>query len=298
MKKLEYIETFVEVVQVGSFAKAAIKLNLTAAAVGKQIQVLEERMGHQLLHRLSKGVELTDAGVTFYDHALKIVNGVNEAQQVLDDMKGEPRGRLTIAANGAFCERQLIPHISEFIRRYPHVYLDIQMKENYPNLEKESIDVLFDYALNNPEALEIADYMCRTVGRTRFVLCASPRYLNQYGRPEKLEDLIQHRYISHSHRKDPTKLQFANGKVMHLQPFMLVDFSSFLVNLALDHLSIIWVEYYEAKEALEKNQLVELLPELSDTNVEVGAYYRKTKYPVPKIRAIVDFMLEKYAEKA
>ncbi len=296
MKKLEYIETFVEVVKAGSFAKAAAKLNLTAAAVGKQIQVLEDRSGHQFLHRLPSGISLTEVGETFYQHSISIVEQLHDTEHVLDSLKGDPKGSLRIAANYVFSEHFIIPNVLEFNQRFPNLHLKIKVSEYYPNLEKENIDILFDFALNNPEALDIVDYVCRKIGDTRLILCASPDYIEKNGMPTSIESLHHHRYITHSSRKLPNRVSLKNTEYIDLNAFLEVDISRSLAALALTGAGIVWVECHEVESYIKNQQLIEILPEFAANKIPLGAYYRKTKFPVPKIRTFVDFMISKYQQ--
>lgn len=299
MRKLEYFATFIQVVKEGSFAKAANKLNLTSAAVGKQIKVLEERLGHQLIHRMSSGISLTEAGEVFLEHALLVAEQCEDAVSALQSMSGEPKGLLRIASNFVFGHRVLMPAIPEFSEQYSELEIDIMLTDLYPNLEKESIDVLFDFSINeNITALNISDLVCKRIGATKCVFCAAPSYLDKYDEPKMPSDILQHRYVTHSGRSPANVLNFKGHDPITVKPYMSADSSFALATLATSGVGIILIEQTEVAAKLKSGELIELYSEFNDYELMVGAYYRKTSHSVPKIQAIINHMIKVYNQTA
>ena len=118
------LQTFMAVVQEGSFSRAAQKLHRSQPAISQTIRKLEEELSEPLLDRSSRDGTMTDAGEVIYEYAQKMVNMRAEAQGALAELRELHRGKLSIAAN-EFTSLYLLPLLDEFRRLYPTIKVTV-----------------------------------------------------------------------------------------------------------------------------------------------------------------------------
>lgn len=285
---LNWIRTFVAVVTKGSFAEAARELEISPAAVSKQIAHLESTVGVALLKRSTRMVALTEPGRLYYEQSQRILEEIMEAQALALQMQAEPQGKLKVLSGRYFAMHYLIPFMSELLTLYPKLDLDLQLVERMPDLEKENVDVLIGMSLSAS-----GDVIQRRMLTTRYVCCASPQYFKKHGFIEKPSDLKQHRYITHSMRKPTDTLEFPNGLQVSLKPLMCVNDTEAMRQLAKDGLGVIKVHRYMVEKDLEKGALVECLEGYTKEEIPIWVAYRQQKHLPPKIRGFIDFMVQK-----
>lgn len=288
MSQLDQIETFVQVVEQNSFAGAAKNLGISAAAVSKQVNALENRLGVQLLTRSTRKISLTEIGTNYYHQCQRVLNELHEADSVVSHVQQEPAGVLRVAASSHFGERYIVPYISEFMERYPQVLLHLDLAERFPDLARENIDVLVGIALDGPPEL-----VRRKIGSACYSLCATPEYFKKYGMPKKPTDLEKHRYIEHSIRKPSGHITFSGGQSINLKPILLLNNTKEMIAAALQDIGIIKVHSYAVDPYLEEGKLVRTLYDFRDDARNVYLYYQQSRFLPRKIRCFIDFLLEK-----
>src|SRR6185437_13470232 len=134
MDRLTAMTTFVKVVELGSLSASARSLNMGVTSVGRQVGMLEERLGVRLLVRTTRRLVLTEEGRTYYSFAKRIVNEVDEANLALARRGAEPTGRLMIAAPVLFGRLMISPLIPKFLASYPRVFVDLILADRAVNL--------------------------------------------------------------------------------------------------------------------------------------------------------------------
>ncbi len=284
MSKFERINTFIKVIEENGFAAAARTLQVSPAAVSKQVTKLEKSLGVQLLKRNTRRLQLTEMGEQYYLTCKQALNQVLDIETLITWDQKEPNGILRITSNRYFAENYLLPRLAEFLAYYPKITLNLELAERFPDLSQEGIDILFGVS-----KLGSDDLICRKVTSTRYVLCASPSYLSQYGYPQIPADLKQHRYITHSMRQPANSLTFLQQQTIYIEPFLWLNDASAMLNCALQGLGIIKLHEYMVKEALATGKLIELLPQFNEPDLPVYLYYQPSRYLQPKIRCFIDF---------
>jgi DNA-binding transcriptional LysR family regulator len=292
MGHLKRLTIFVKVVEENSFAGAARSLGITNAAVSKQVIALEDELKTQLLQRTTRRLDLTEAGKIYYDHAKRIVKEIDEIESLFLDMKAEPAGHLIVASARHFASVYLVPHLDEFLARYPKVSLELHILERITNLEREGIDINVGHAfVGGPDDIH------RKIATTKYAYCASPAYLKKFGVPTKPEDLHNHRYITHQMRKPNNVLIFRDGKEIQLEPFLRINDSKIMIECARQGLGIIKLHRYAMAEEIKKGELQEVL-EGWDTSIQpIYLCYQPQRYLHPKIRHFIDFFLTKISSE-
>ena len=130
---------FARVVQAGSFTTAAAQLGMPKSTVSRKVSELEERLKARLLQRTTRKLSLTDVGRTYYDYCARIVGEIEDAERAVSSLQETPRGllRVTAPVNAAF----LGPIVSDYLKRYPEVRLELFCTARAVDLVEERFDL-------------------------------------------------------------------------------------------------------------------------------------------------------------
>ncbi len=287
MGELNRLHMFKEVADNQSFVKAAEICGVSKAAISKQISLLEKNLGVQLLDRSTRHVSLTQLGEIYLNQVRELLVGLEEASLMVSQIHKAPSGRLKVSAARIFGERFIIPSLPKFLGKYPAIRLELELAERIPDITHENIDVLVGLSLSGPP-----NCIQKTIAKTKYILCASPVYLKEMGLPKSPEDIVHHRYISHSMRKPNNVIQFSNGKNIHITPFVMVNDSRTMLQFAKNHLGIVLLHEYVVKDDLQKNNLVRILEKYENPEIPLYLNYQPQRFLLPKIRCFVDFITE------
>lgn len=288
MPDISQMETFVLTSELGSLAAVARKLGLSPAAISKQLTRLEEELGLQLLVRSTRQLELTEVGVNYCLQCRRILEEVEAASALISQVKAVPCGILKVVSGRHFAASYVVPHVREFLLKYPKIELNLELAERVPDLNVEAIDVLIGMSISAP-----ADAIQKRIATTSYSLCASPRYLKEFGTPKKPKDLKHHRYITHSMRNPDNELLFRGKEVITLAPYIRVNDAQTMLNFALDGLGIVRLHHYVVKDHLEKGTLRELLADYGNFEIPIYVAYPQRRYISSKTRCFIDFIIEK-----
>jgi DNA-binding transcriptional LysR family regulator len=288
MPDLSQIETFVLTADLGSLAAAARKLGISSAAVSKQLTRLEEELGLQLLMRSTRRLELTEVGINYCHQCRRILDEVEAASALISQVKVLPSGVLRVVSGRHFANAYIVPHMKEFLLKYPKIELNLELAERVPDLNLESIDVLIGMSISAS-----GDDIQKRIATTAYTFCASLDYLEQFGIPKKPGDLKKHRYITHSMRKPDNELIFRGNERITLSPYIRVNDTQAMLNFALEGLGIVMLHHYVVKEHIERGALQELLTSYISMEVPIYVAYPQRRFISSKVRCFIDFVLEK-----
>ena len=167
MMDLNEMLVFARVVQAGSFTAAAAALGMPKSTVSRKVTELEERLKSRLLQRTTRKLSLTDVGRTYYDYCARIAAEIDDAERAVSSLQATPRGllRVTAPVNAAF----LAPIVSEFLKRYPEVRLELFCTGRSVDLVEER----FDLAIRAGTLAE-STLIARSLGRATWFLVATP----------------------------------------------------------------------------------------------------------------------------
>lgn len=287
MSKFDRISTFINVIEENGFAAAARKLGVSTAAISRQIAALERELGTQLLLRTTRQITLTEIGEAYYQKCKKTLSELKDAEIEIAESKNEATGELHIVANRYFAIIHLLPKLPEFMRQNPNLRIHFQLAERFPNLEKEGIDILFGVSVEGS-----AELIRLRVATTRYILCASPTYLKKFGTPKTSNDLIKHRYITHSIRKPDNVIFLKDAREIHVNPVLWLNDSYAMRECAIHDMGIVNLHDYMVADAIKEGKLIEVLREYQEPQKHVYLYYRQSRYLQPKIRKFIDFYVK------
>lgn len=190
MDRFAGMETFVRVVETGSFSAAGRLLHVGQPAISKTIAQLEQRLGVKLLTRSTRGLSPTEAGQNYYERAKRALEEADEADFAARGAGKGLTGRLRMSAAVTFARIHLIPQLAAFLAEHPHLNLDVVLDDRTVDLVQEGIDVAFRMG-----TLADSSLTARRIGRSpRFVL-GTPAYFERAGTPKKPADLAAHQVV-------------------------------------------------------------------------------------------------------
>ncbi len=294
MDKFEDIQTFVAVVDAGSFTAAAGRLNSAKSAVSRRVSGLEERLGVQLLHRTTRVLNLTDSGRGFYEHGKRLLSDLAEVEAGVQQEHRELRGTLRVALPLSFGVRHMSKPIAAFNKLHPKLEFDLDLNDRRVDLINDN----FDLALRIGN-LQDSSLIARKLFESRSVISASPHYLGVHGEPETPQDLEQHRCLVYSNLPDPNKWVYrgADGKnkTVKLKSAMRASSGDFLCNAAALGTGLVMQPMFIASQAIRSGSLVPVLGEYDWPKSPAYAVYPPTRHLSFRVRAFIDFLVERFA---
>ncbi|MGE5385463.1 MAG: LysR family transcriptional regulator, partial [Betaproteobacteria bacterium] len=207
MDKYREMQSFAAVVDAGSFVRAADALETSKAAVSRHVADLEARLGVRLLQRTTRRLSLTDEGQAFYQQCKDILGAIDVAEAAASSRAGEASGLLRVNAPVSFGILHLAPLWGAFASAHPKVSLEVSLADRLVDLVEEGYDLAIRIS-----RLPNSSLVSRRLAVTRLVLCASPEYLREHGRPETPDDLTRHQVISYSYFSGGDEWEFAGPK--------------------------------------------------------------------------------------
>ncbi|NVZ63104.1 LysR family transcriptional regulator [Pseudomonas gingeri] len=193
MDRLAAMETFVYVVETGSFSAAARRLDVGQPAVSKTIAQLEERLGVRLLTRSTRGLSATEAGTLFFERARKVIEEAGEAELAARGAGAGLTGTLRISTTVTFSRLHILPHLGGFLEMHPLLDVDVLLDDRSVNLVEEGVDVAL--RMGN---LSDSGLTARKVARCRRLVLGTPAYFERRGIPESPADLTDHEAVIYS----------------------------------------------------------------------------------------------------
>ena len=208
--KLTAMQTFVRVVEAGSFSAVAREAAATQSAVSKQVAALERALGAKLLSRTTRSLALTEEGERYFEQAQRLVAEIAEAESTLQRGERQLSGWLRVAASVGFGRLKLLSVVQSFLAAHPQVKIDLKLNDGFIDLVEQGMDV----AVRIGE-LPDSGLIARRVGTTRRALVASRAYLRRLPkglkRPRLPHDLTQHNCIVYTELAARNAWEFIAG---------------------------------------------------------------------------------------
>jgi len=288
--KLTGITEYIKVVEAGSFAAAAVELNISRARVSQIIAELEHQLGIQLLQRSTRAMSLTDAGERFYHQALA---GMTLLQQAFDSVKADQAqlsGKIRInSVGGMFAEQILTPLLCQFMSRYPSIDIELDFSSKHIGL----IDSNYDLAIRMGE-LPDSNLIARPLARYKTYVCAAPAYLNQQANIVHPNELNRLDVISGSIRKWRFVHQADEGKSCEVAVNSRLSCANGHVGrtAALLGQGVIRAPAFYVEDDLEQGRLIALFKDWALADSKVSIVYSKSAYKARRIQVLIAFLLE------
>ncbi|MBD9598919.1 LysR family transcriptional regulator [Pseudomonas sp. PDM10] len=190
MDRLGAMETFVYVVETGSFSAAARRLNIGQPAVSKAIAQLEARLAVRLLLRSTRGLTPTEAGLAFFERSKRAIEEADEADNAARGAASGLTGNLRICAAVTFGRLHIVPHLGPFLDQNPGLNIDLMLDDRNVNLVEEGVDIALRMG-----ALSDSGLTARKIAECRRVVLGTPDYFEKHGEPTCPADLSKHQAV-------------------------------------------------------------------------------------------------------
>jgi DNA-binding transcriptional LysR family regulator len=287
------MQTFVRVVDAGSFTSAANQMNTTQPTISRQIAALEEHLGARLLTRTTRRLTLTDDGRVFYEHALRALEALGEAENAIGRRRSKPSGMLRMAAPAVFGRLHIVPRLPAFLGRYPDVTVDLIMSDTFTDLAEQGVDLAIRVG-------EISDpsLIARRIGLVRRVTVATPAYLRTHGTPRTPADLAEHDCIVYTRLSTGNQWVFEsdNGPlVIDVKGPYRADNSEAVREGVINGLGIAVIPSFAFTEEIDSGMVRVLLKKYEPRRLPMHAVYPSRRFVSLKVRAMIDYLSHEFA---
>ena len=294
MDHFHALTAFVRVVEAGSFARAAERLDRSVSAVSRSVADLEAHLGARLLNRTTRRLSLTETGQAFHERAVQLLADLEEAEAAVGAATLEPRGTLKLTCSTTFGIRHLAPAIAAYAARHPRVRFDVELSDRVVDLVEEGFDLAVRIGAVRSQAL-----IARRIGTTALVCCAAPSYLARRGAPSVPEDLARHACLTYAYSPDRNVWRFTDaGGTVHNVAVTGPAHSNngaMLSALGVAGLGIHMEPDFVVAPHVRTGALVRVLEAYTPESGAINAVYPSRRHLSAKVRSFIDFIAERFA---
>ena len=289
------LKKFYFIAKAGGFSQASSYLNLAQSTLSRTIQGLESEVGFPVFVRHRNGTLLTEEGSILLKAANKIFTELEHTINDVQSVSKEPQGPLKIVVSGGLLHFYILPYIPDFLTTYPKIKLTIIAADSVPTLELLEADIIL-----RPKVEDRDDYIQRLLITNRVQLYASQKYLDQFGTPQKSEDLDNHQLIGFGYHKEAESFQAMNwhltlgkpqGEIR--SPYIEVNTPQARLEFAKAGLGITSIAAEHPR--LSDLSLVQILPDIEGPTVSSYFVYSKTHQNSMKIKVLEEYLLNAFS---
>ena len=282
-------ESFVKVVEAGSMAAAARRLDCTRAQVSKQIGELERAFGVRLFERSTRKLSLTPSGEVFHQHALRALEAIQSTEVAVKNLGDAPHGVLRISASITFGRMYIAPLLPQIVARYPELSCELVLTDQLVDLVDDNIDLALRLTKAPPE-----DAVARKLVHMKRVICGTPAYFATHGEPKAPHDPALHQCFSYmlADENRVWRLVDRNGEEISIpvsSKFHFNNIDCILAAVLAGH-GLAMLPTYLCGPELARGTLRTIFDDLEPVS-SMGRYlyacYTPSRVRVPKVRAFL-----------
>jgi len=290
MDTIDAMRVFVAVVERNGFSAAAEALDLSTAAVTRQIAALEKRLSARLLNRTTRRVSPTSVGAAYYQRCVQLLAEFDALEASVGAQALQPSGRLRINAPVSYGIARLAALLPGYNALHPQVELDLQLSDRLVDMVEEGFDLAIRITRQPAPSL-----IARRLAQARISLCAAPSYLARRGVPSTPEQLTGHDCLTYTYQGGGESWQLLGpqGEVsVPLLPRMRANNGEVLREAAIAGMGIISQPDFIIGQALADGLLVPVLPAWEAPPIGIHAVYASRSHLAPKVRSFIDYLVE------
>nr|WP_308530170.1 LysR family transcriptional regulator [uncultured Serratia sp.] len=291
MDQIQAMRIFTRIVELGSFSRAAERLQLPRATVSNAVKRLEQRLGVRLLLRTTRQVQVTSEGTLYYQRCVQLLGALEEADTLFSHQKLQPSGKVRIDMPHSLAREIVIPALDDFYRRYPDLTLALGANDTHVDLLRDGVDCVLRAWETEDDSL-----VARRIAMLPQLTCASPAYLAAFGVPQSIDRLQHHQAVGYfsltSNRDYP--LEFcSNGKVelRELPAKLSVSGADAYTSGCRAGMGLIQAAHYSLAPWLQKGELVEVLAETPPPPMPIYVMYPPGRFLAPRVRVLIDWLI-------
>lgn len=289
MDRWAAMQSFVRVVETGSFVAAANRLELSTSSLSRQINELEQHLGARLLNRTTRRLSLTESGQAFYERAVTLLADLNEAEALVGQSAVAPRGTLRLTCSYNMAEKRVAPAIAGFVEQYPEVKFDVVVSDRLIDLIDEGFDLAIRVGQVGSDRL-----VARRLGAMQLIACAAPAYLQRHGHPQVPQDLLAHNVLTYAYASTPRVWRFSdNSGQLHdvrVTGSLHANSGDTLAAAAIAGLGIACEPDFLIGDAVADGRLTRVLPAFDAMRGDIWAVYPSRRHLSLKVRLFVDYI--------
>jgi DNA-binding transcriptional LysR family regulator len=294
MDQFKQMRAFVDAVDQGSLARAALAQHVTPVMLGRRIDALERRLGVKLLHRSTRRLVLTEAGTVYIEHAKKLLADLDVMETIVAEGRDEATGHLIVSAPAAFGRLHVAPHAPAFLAQHPKVRISFNLTDQVVDLVREGYELGIRIGgVPDPSSVAVR------LAANRRVVCATPAYLARCGTPHTLDDLAQHNCLAFNLAGGQQRGWYfqVDGKVVTVKVAGNLDCNDgqLLHRWAGEGLGLAWRSTWEIAAQLAAGELVTVLDDYALPDYDIRAVYMPQRHLPARVRAFIDTLKAAYA---
>jgi DNA-binding transcriptional LysR family regulator len=278
-----------QVVESGSFVRAAQRLELSPSGVSRSMSRLEARLGVRLIERTTRTLKVTDEGRALYERARPHLNAIVEAAALAAGSAQAVRGTLRVNIDPHFARVALAGRLADFLERFPELNLELVTRDAIGDLVADRFDLAVRFG-DPPRGALVA----RRIAQTRVLTVAAPRYLSRYGRPGNPKEVAQHRRILFPNPLTgrPFEWEFRRGReVVEIaaEGNLLVSDPGAMLTACCAGAGIAQTLALGTENLLADGRLIDLFPDWPGERFPLYALYPSRSFVPAKMTAFLDF---------
>lgn len=294
MDRFHEMQVFLAVAEEEGFAAAARRLNTSPPSVTRAIAAMEQRIGTQLLARTTRSLHLTEAGQRYLEDCRRILAELDEAEEAAAGSYSIPGGQLTVTAPVLFGELYVAPVLGDYLDRFPLVSINALLVDRVVNMTDEGVDVAVRIG-----HLHQSGQQAIKVGEVRRVVCASPAYLDQHGRPQRPEQLREAKLVTSSSSQLVSEWTFIDaGQPLKvpIDPRLVVTANNAAINLARLGWGMTPVLSYQVAAAVAAGELELVLEDFEPAPLPIHVVFQQNGRVPAKVNTFVDFLSQRLGQ--
>ena len=295
MDRFLAVSVFAKVVEQGSFARAAARLELSTSAVSRHVADLEAHLDARLLNRTTRRLSLTESGSAFYERCVQLLADLEEAEEAVTAAAVVPRGTLKLTCSITFGTRHLAPAIAAFAAQHPQIRFDVELSDRAVDIVDEGFDLAVRIGEIGSQSL-----IGRRIGASQVVCCAAPAYIAAHGAPRTPADLMRHACLSYEYSPARNLWRFRDregrDQDVRISGPVHANNGQMLCALAVAGVGINFEPDFIVAPDVRAGRLVPLLPDFAPPSIPIHAVYPSRRHLSAKVRAFVDFLTSRFAD--
>lgn len=293
MRDLNALATFVAVVKANSFTQAADSCGISRALVTRHIQDLEVSLGVKLLNRSTRKIGLTQAGERFYDRCSRILDEADEAVRDVEELSRGSHGLIRISTAITFGRMHLLPAVHEFLACNPSIQIDVNLSERFADLISGNADLVVRLA----EEPRLSNLVARRLAPVRWILVASPAYIERHGAPPTPRDLLDANCLVYDKPKGSLwRFKGQDGEIsVKVSGNLQSNVADGLVDAVIAGVGIAALPSFAVGPYLASGHLVELLSDYALPESTLYAVFLPDRRLPERIRTFVQFLADRFS---
>ncbi|MDY0976424.1 LysR family transcriptional regulator [Massilia sp. CFBP9012] len=295
MDKVKQMWAFVDAVDKGSLARAALGQDITPVMLGRRIDALERRLGVKLLHRTTRHLTLTESGSVFLEHCRRLLADIDLAETIVSEGRDQASGHLIVSAPAAFGRLHVAPHAPAYLAANPNVQISFNLTDHVVDLVREG----YELGIRIGGVLD-PSFVAVRLATNRRVVCGTPDYLARCGVPRTLEELAQHNCLAFNLQGGQQRGWYfqKDGKPVTIKVNGNLDCNDgeLLHRWASEGLGLAWRSTWEIQAQLASGELVTVLDEYALPDYDIMAVYMQQRHLPARVRSFIDTLKAVYAQ--